>query len=87
MSPALEKLEQRIKDLVGRFDRLREENESFRRAAEAGCGDQLTSQQALEQIESLKGENGKLSQKLAAVDKRLEAVLTGLEQPGTQKPS
>ncbi len=87
MSPALEKLEQRIKDLVGRFDRLREENESFRRAAEADRGNQLTSQQALEQIESLKRENGKLSQKLADVDKRLEAVLTELEQPGTQQHS
>jgi FtsZ-binding cell division protein ZapB len=80
MSQTLEKLEQRIRELFGRVDRLHEENASFRRAA-LGRGDEVTSQQALEQIELLKRENDKLCRKLADVDKHLQAVLTKLEKP------
>ncbi len=83
MPPALEKLEQRIRDLFGRIDRLRGENESFRRVA-VGRGDEVTSQQALEQIELLKRENGKLHKKLAKVDKRLDKLLEELDKPRGQ---
>ena len=83
MSQVLEKLEQRIRELFSRIDRLRKENESFRRAA-AGRADQVTSEQALEQIELLKRENGKLRKQLANVDKRLESVLADLDKPDGQ---
>jgi len=79
MSQALEKLEQRIRDLFDRVDRLREENESFRRAT-SGRGNDVTSQQALEQVELLKRENDKLRRKLTDVDKRLEAVLEEMDK-------
>ena len=82
MSSAINKLEERIRELGRKMDELRNDNESFRRAAASGSSQQVSSQEALADIESLKQENHRLRQKLETVDKNLESVLDGIEKLG-----
>ena len=82
MSSAIDKLEQRILELGRKMEQLRGENESFRNAAVAGQEQQVSSEQALAQIETLKLENSQLRQKLDAVDKRLAGLIDGVEKMG-----
>ncbi|MBW7995021.1 MAG: hypothetical protein FVQ81_00330 [Candidatus Glassbacteria bacterium] len=79
MPPALDKLEQRIRELTGLIDQLRDENDSFRRAA-AELNDQVSSEDALEQIEQLRRENSRQRKLLVTADKRLGSVLEELEK-------
>ena len=72
MSPAIDKLEQRIIELGRRIEQLRGENDSFRRAAEAGREQQASGQEAMAELAELKQENQHLRHKLDAVDKHLE---------------
>jgi predicted RNase H-like nuclease (RuvC/YqgF family) len=79
MPSDLDKLEQRIRELIGLADSLRRENESFRRAA-AGTDQQVSSSQALAEIDRLKSEKRKLENKLQAVDLRLEELIQEIDQ-------
>lgn len=79
MPSDLDKLEQRISQLMEVADSLRRENRSFRRAA-AGSDEQVSGSQALAEIDRLKKEKKQLESKLEAVDSRLENLIAEIDR-------
>jgi len=79
MSDALERLENRIRQLGERLEALRAENENFRR--HAGGGEQsLNSQQALHEIDSLRREKRQLQKKIERIDQGLSRLIEQIDQ-------
>lgn len=78
MTEALQKLEEKLKQLLVLVDRLETENNSLRSMARVGQ-EQLSQAEVIGQIESLRLEKDKLQKKLALVERSLDRIISELD--------
>jgi seryl-tRNA synthetase len=78
MTEALQKLEEKIKQLLVLVDRLETENNSLRSMAQVGQ-EQLSQAEVIGQIESLRLEKDKLEKKLGLVERSLDGIISELD--------
>jgi prefoldin subunit 5 len=74
MADVLEKLEERIRQLLARLDNLEAENRSFR-ALVADGAENLTQQEVLDRIAKLKQEKEKLEKKIELLDQKIGNIV------------
>jgi len=78
MTETLQKLEEKLKQLLVLVDRLETENNSLRSMAQVGQ-EQLSQAEVIGQIESLRLEKDKLEKKLALVERSLDRIISELD--------
>ncbi len=78
MSEALQRLEEKLKQLLVLVDRLETENNSLRLMAQ-GSREQLSQAEVIGQIESLRLEKDRLEKKLALVERSLDHIISELD--------
>lgn len=79
MTDALERLEQKLRQLFERLDSLESENEAFRALA-GQSGNRLSGDQAIGQIERLKLDKEDLERKMSRIERSLTKVLAELDK-------
>ena len=78
MNEELQKLEEKLKQLLVLVDRLETENNSLRSMARVGQ-EQLSQAEVIGQVESLRLEKDKLQKKLALVERSLDCIISELD--------
>lgn len=78
MSEALQRLEEKLKQLLVLVDRLQTENNSLRAMAH-GSQEKLSEAEVIGQIESLRLEKDRLDKKLALVERSLDRIISDLD--------
>ncbi|HUU26205.1 MAG TPA: hypothetical protein VM123_00200 [archaeon] len=79
MSQAMEKLEQKLRQLFEIIDHLEAENRSYRALVNGG-GDHLTQAQIISELKSLRLEKEKIEKKMELVERGLTRVLEELDR-------
>ncbi len=79
MTLVLEKLEEKLKELLELIDNLESENRSYRSLI-AGNSSEMTKDQVIDELEKMRLEKEKLERKMELVKKSLERVLGELDR-------